>query len=185
MNDWLRKFLWGTKDTEVKVEHNGDAPTIESLLEKCQFGFQLRNDGKYCAVVQYNENVEKSCTTFVNYLSNLLDCRINTNWSICFLTMLTPDCNKFVKHTCLYSALNDAIERSQIQLDLKEQGYKESISEFSDTVYTRYYYTKYLSIDEFRELLINRVHEYFKEYEEEIKNKQKFKREGAVFVECK
>lgn len=184
MNDWLGKFLWGSENVieELKQQY---PITIEGILKQCQFGFQLRNDGKYCAVVKSSHEIWNDCSLFVNYLRRTTDCHININFSLFFETLTEPDCNNFAKHTHLFSVPNEIIEKDQKQLDLIASGYKESITEIPNDSYKHYYYTKILSVDEFKELLISRVHEYFKDHEEEIKNKQKFQREGAVFVECR
>jgi len=153
----------------------------KKFLDECQFGFELQDNGNYyacikCAtkketiwnmaqVISYNNH-----DMFREMLYRKMDyCYLSIPGEISFYAGVRPDCDKFARHRVVSSP------------DLIEQGYEEMPVHWSGVNWAR----KWLSVNEYKALIIDAIETSLVEYADEIKNKELYREKGAVFEVCR
>jgi hypothetical protein len=174
----------------VRAANTGDLLGFnvkQFLDDRCEFGYKLDKDGMYNPVV-------RCCGEEYTYFSELLrvieakvKCYVYIPYTISFESSLVPDCNKFVNYH------GSDVSCDVIQWYIK-RGY--NVERFNYTAVHGYAeeqpcddgnlfsFEKDLSVTELKDLIVYYAELAVVENADLIRNKEKFEREGPVFVKC-
>jgi hypothetical protein len=169
----------------------------EKFIDSCEFGFELQQDGQYHACVKYpseivrirmgifsnKEYISRSIEcdfisdSFVDYIENKFGRVYIDMYDVCFKSLNSVDCNKFARHRINYVNDKDIDE-------LKSQGY--TVTSWSNSEGDEIYNAeKYLSVEQYKSMLIDAIQKSIIKNKDVIANIQLFKTEGNKFVKCK
>lgn len=153
--------------------------SIEEFLDRFNYGFALCEDGKYrTSILHKQDNTYVRLDEFFELIYKYLGFTIYIPGDFYIVSNINPKCNEFISHKT-----GSIYEKNKYYSWFISNGYEIEKDPYTSCDNSKRF-NKYLSVSEFKELIIYFVYEYMKDNKELLENKEKFNTHGAIFIKC-
>lgn len=154
--------------------------SIEEFLDRFNYGFVLQGNGLYRAsILRKQDNTNVTLREFVELIQKFLGFTLYViPGEFYTISDINPKCNEFISHKT-----GSIYEKNKYYSWFISNGYEIEKDPYTSCDNSKRF-NKYLSVSEFKELIIYFVYEYMKDNKELLENKEKFNTHGAIFIKC-